>query len=485
MKGKNLKSKHYFLLTLIIIFGLVVRLYKIDNTIADWHSWRQADTASVARIYVEKGIDLLRPQYHDISNIASGLDNPEGWRFVEFPIYNAIHAFLYNTYPSLGFDKWGRLISVIISLGSLVFVYLLGKRFISKSGGLVAAFFFAALPFNIYFSRVILPEPLAVFFIVSSLYFFSEYIEKEKKWSIHLSGVLFALALLMKPYIVFYSFAYLYLAWGKYKIKGSLKNIDFWVFLSLVASPFFFWRGWMWSGENIRGIPHWKWAFKGDNIRFRPAFWWWIFEERLGRMILGVWGVVPFVLGFLSNKKSKYPYFVHVLFTSQFAYMATIATASVRHDYYQTLTIPAVCLALSSGFLFLWNSKSLNQKLARIFVVGCIAAGLFFSFYQIKEFYKINHPEIIIAGTRADELLPKDAIVIAPYNGDTAFLYQTRRRGFPYIVYPLPEMIERHGAQYYVSVNFDAQTKQVMNEYSVLDQTDKYVIVDLTHKKGK
>lgn len=470
------------MLFLILVLGLVLRLYKIDNPIADWHSWRQADTASVARMYVENGIDLLRPKYHDISNIASGFDNPEGWRFVEFPIYNAIHAVLYKTYPELGFDKWGRLTSTFISLGSLIFVYLLGKRFISPVGGLLAAFFFASLPFNIFFSRVILPEPLTVFFIISSLYLFSEYIEKEKKWAIYLSGFLFALALLMKPYIVFYGFAFIYLAWEKYKIKRSLKNVDFYIFLSLVASPFFFWRGWMWDGDHIRGIPHWKWAFNGDNIRFRPAFWWWLFEERLGRMILGVWAVVPFALGFLSNKKSKHPYFIHVLFASQIAFMATIATASVRHDYYQTLTIPAVSLALASGFLFLWNAKNLNKQLSRLMAVGCVSAGLFFSFYQIKEFYKINHPEIITAGEKANQTLPKDAVVIAPYNGDTAFLYQTKRRGFPYIVYPLTEMIEKHGAQYYISVNFDNQTKQVMEEYTVIDKTDKYVIVKLVKK---
>ena len=44
-------------------------------------------------------------------------------------------------------------------------------------------------------------------------------------------------------------------------------------------------------------------------------------------------------------------------------------------------------------------------------------------------------------------------------------------------------MINRLGAQYYVSVNFDEQTNQVMNEYTILEKTDKYVIVDLQKKK--
>ena len=55
----NTKKVEYFLFSLILILGFVVRLYKINNPVADWHSWRQADTASVTRIYVQNGINLL------------------------------------------------------------------------------------------------------------------------------------------------------------------------------------------------------------------------------------------------------------------------------------------------------------------------------------------------------------------------------------------------------------------------------------------
>ncbi|OGY08889.1 MAG: hypothetical protein A2700_00135 [Candidatus Blackburnbacteria bacterium RIFCSPHIGHO2_01_FULL_44_64] len=478
-----MKKKQYLLLFLILILGLILRLYKIDNPIADWHSWRQADTASVGEIYIKNGIDLLKPRYHDISNIASGIDNPEGWRFVEFPVYNALHAALYKTYPNFGIDKWGRLTSVFISLISAVFLFLIGRKVLGTVGGLLASFFFVALPFNVFFSRVILPEPMAVLGIVASLWFFLYYIETEKRWSIYLSGVFFGLSLLVKPYTIFYGLAFLYLAYNKYKVKGSILNVDLWLFFCLAVSPFLYWRGWMWMDEYIRGIPHWKWAFNGDKIRFKPSFWWWILEERLGRLILGVWGTVPFAVGLIAGQKGKYPWLLHILFASQIAYVSTVATASVRHDYYQTLTIPAVSLVLAGGCLTLWNLKSFNKHLTRLATAGCVLAGLFFSFYQVKEFYKVNHPEIIIAGAAANKLLPKSAIIIAPYTGDTAFLYQTKRRGFPYIIYPLPEMINRLGAQYYVSVNFDEQTNQVMNEYTILEKTDKYVIVDLQKKK--
>lgn len=479
-----MKRVQYVLLFLIVTLGFGVRLYKIDNPVADWHSWRQADTASVTRIYIERGIDLLRPRYHDISNIASGFDNPEGWRFVEFPVYNAFHAFVYTLHPDFGIDKSGRITSTACSLVALTFLFLLGRKIWNGRVGLLAAFFFAVLPFNVYFSRVILPEPMAVMFVVGALYFFARFIDSEKWINVVISGILFSLAILVKPYIVFYGIGMLYLAWQKYGIKRMLSYVWLWIFLGLSAAPFFFWRGWMWHDFYFVGIPHWEWAFNGDNIRFKGAFWWWIIEERLGRMILGVWGTLLFVAGLLVKPKGKYPYFLHAVVIGQLVYVGLIATASVRHDYYQTLIIPAVCLSLAVGSRALWNIKEWNRHLTRLAVVGCAALSLFFSFYQMREDYKINHPEIIVAGMAADTLLPKDAIVIAPYNGDTAFLYQTRRSGFPYIVYPLPEMIAR-GAGYYISVNFDAQTNQVMNEYTILDKTNTYVIVDLTHKKDQ
>ena len=45
----------------ILIGALAVRLYKFSNPVADWHSFRQADTASVTRNFVEKGIKYASP----------------------------------------------------------------------------------------------------------------------------------------------------------------------------------------------------------------------------------------------------------------------------------------------------------------------------------------------------------------------------------------------------------------------------------------
>jgi len=475
------KVRHieYYLLAIILILGFLVRLYKINNPIADWHSFRQADTASVTRVYVEEGINFLYPRYHDFSATQSRLYNPNGYRFVELPIFNVVHASLVNIFPQFSLEVWGRLVAIFSSMVSAVMIYLLGNKFINKFGGLFAAAVYMFLPFNIYFTRVILPDPTAITFALVALWFFVLFMERNKSYWLYLSGILFTVSMLMKPFTAFYFVPAAYLFFKKYEWKDIFRDskllIQLLVFAGLVIVPFFAWRAWI--SQYPAGIPGWKWMFNGDHIRFRPAFWRWIFVERLGILILGVWGLIPFVLGLLKSKTKDY--FIHFFLLGMFLYTLIFATANVRHDYYQLMIIPAVSLALAQGAVYLWKDKYFNKAISRPLLIFSIIMMLGATAYRVKEYYKVNHPEIMTAGQAIDKIAPKDALVIAPYNGDTAFLYQTKRKGWPVIDTSLETLIER-GADYYVSVNLnDTDTLVAEENYEVIEKTDNYVIIDL------
>lgn len=471
------------LLIFVLLAGFLVRLYKIDNPIADWHSWRQADTASVSRNFVDTGINLLAPKYHDISSIQTGYFNPEGYRLVEFPLYNAIHAVLFNNIGSFSFEVWGRLVSIFSTLLSTYLLYLLARRFISPIGGVLAAFFFAMLPFNIYFSRVILPEPLAVTLGLMSLWYFVQFIDTDKFTSLFLSGVFLALSALVKPFTLFYATPMVYLLLDKYSSQALLLNskllIKLLVFTNVIVAPLLLWRGWI--SLHPEGIPFWKWAFNGDKIRFRPSFWRWIIGERLGRLILGVWGVVPFTFGLLKTKSGKY--FSYTFLFGALLYVVLVATANVRHDYYQTIVIAPIALVLAKGTLNMWNTREFNKGLSRLILIGSLAMMLLVGLVQTRELYKINRPEIVRAGEAVDRLAAKDALVVAPYNGDTAFLYQTGRWGWPFMDRDIDTLI-KYGADYFVSVNLhDTQTLEIIDRFNVVEETPEYIIADLHQPK--
>lgn len=450
-------KNEYFLLSVFLILGFLVRLYKIDNPIADWHSWRQADTAAVSRNFVNEGINMFYPTYDDVSSIQSGIDNPTGVRMVEFPIYNALHAILFKTFGFFTLEKWGRLLTVFIALATSVFLYLLGKKHYSAKVGLLAAFFYLFLPFNIYFTRVVLPDPLGVLFAVSGLYFFGI--------NNIASSILFALALLQKPYLGVYLLPLIPEFLKKEKLKQNI------IYLFLMTVPFVLWR--FWTGLHPEGIPFYKWAFNGDRIRFHPAWFRWLFGERIGILILGTWGLIPFAFGLVRKLKNNFNLYLSL---SMVAYLVIVATANVRHDYYQIMIIPSICFTVALGTVWLW-------KHSRLLLVVSILTMFLISWDRIKPFYQVNHPELMVVGKIVDETLPKDARIVIPYNGDTAFLYQTKRKGWPAVDDSIDNIIER-GADYYVSIDLGStDTVNFSQRFETVAKTDQYIILDLHQEK--
>src|SRR3989344_933504 len=167
-------NKHIgtILITLILILGFVLKLYRFDNPIGDWHAFRQADTSAVSKVYVEKGINILSPRYFDISNIQSGKDNPQGYRFVEFPIFNVFQASSYMIFGILTLEQWGRFWSIIATSLSTLFIFLIVRKHLNLSSAVFSSLFFAILPFSVYYGRVILPDPSTAMAILGGIYFF-------------------------------------------------------------------------------------------------------------------------------------------------------------------------------------------------------------------------------------------------------------------------------------------------------------------------
>jgi hypothetical protein len=117
-------------------------------------------------------------------------------------------------------------------------------------------------------------------------------------------------------------------------------------------------------------------------------------------------------------------------------------------------------------------------------VAFIIVTGLsfYFAWDQIKDYFNINNHSIVIAGVAVDKLTPKNAKVIANYNGDTSFLYQTKRKGWASFEKPLPEMIDNLGADYLVLANPTPVDLGLGKTYKIIAMTKQYVIFNLRLK---
>jgi hypothetical protein len=120
----------------------------------------------------------------------------------------------------------------------------------------------------------------------------------------------------------------------------------------------------------------------------------------------------------------------------------------------------------------------LNVPYIKIIIPLVGTSAFLISANIIQGYYHINNWAIVHAGLAVDQLTPPNALIIAPYEGDTAFLYQSNRRGWP-IGFHIDKRIES-GASYYVTVKYDDEARDLETKYKTIAKTEEYLILKLT-----
>jgi 4-amino-4-deoxy-L-arabinose transferase-like glycosyltransferase len=378
-----------------------------------------------------------------------------------------------------------RLFSVAASVGTVLFLYGFVEN-ITKDKNLawLSGMFFALMPYSIFYSRVILPEPYVLLFSMGSLYFLVRAFKQRSPftgWRLWASAVLLSLAILLKPFVVFLAPVYLVLIWQR-KDRQIFWSPVWLLYAAVAVLPFLWWRTWI--EQFPSGIPASDWLMNSDGIRFRPAWFRWIFYERLTKLLLGFAGLIlagaAFFWSKLKNRVLLIAWSLGLL-----AYVSIFATGNVRHDYYQALFMPLAAIFLGFGTYHLWRQLQLRfakdpllRKVGQAGVVILVMLTILLPWRWIHGYFNVNHWEYVEAGQAVDRLTPEGAKIIAPAFGDTQFLFQTNRTGWP-IGFKIEDKINK-GAEYYVTTSNDDEARQLEQQYQVLEKNDRFMIIDLT-----
>ncbi len=455
MKLKYFKKIDFILISLLIVLAFAARLYKINTPLADLHSWRQADTVAVSRNFVRSGINLLKPRYDDLSNIQSGKENPQGLRMVEFPIYNAITALVYKAYPKLPIEIYARLITVFFSLIIIVILYYISLIEMGRLGAFISTLVYSIYPFFVFFSRVALPETTALSFVSISIFILYVSINKRDRdfyfW-LFVSSVFFSLGILTKPPVIFYLLPVLYILIKKDGVQ-VFKKPYLYLFGIVAVFPTLMWRNYI--KQYPEGIPAFTWLLTKVNtvggqkkIFFKPAFFRWIFFERINNLMLGGYLSVFFVLGFLKKYKS---FFIYTIVLGAGLYLFTFQGGNVQHEYYQTLILPAIALLIGGGVSFIYEKRvrgNIHSLIISCGVITIFALSWFFSYYNVRNFY--NYPESLVKiASIIKNITAQNDKIITDTLGDTTLLFLSDRRGSPSIYKDLDKLI-KDGYKYLV-----------------------------------
>lgn len=483
--SSNWLRKDTIIISLLLLMALTFRLYKISIPLADYHSWRQADTLAVSRNFVNEGFNLLYPKYDDLSNIQSGKENPQGLRLVEFPLYNAIVAFLYKLGQFIPIEIYGRMVTVSSSLIILSIIYYFVLREVHRLAALVSSLIYAVFPFFVWTGRIVLPETTALSFAFMSLFVLYLWSHENNNLKsivlIILSSSLFSLSLLMKPMTIFFFISSAYLFYCKLK-KHSLVKPDGYLFLVISLVPLILWR---WHIANFpEGVPGSSWLLTSvntpeglQNIFFRPAFFRWIFFERINNLILGGFLTFFVILGVLVKNRGG---FLYSVLASSLAYLFVFQGGNVQHEYYQTLILPALAIFAGIGFYFIFSSAKYFIHRAYIYPVVIFLTFLSFgfSYFKVKDYYNYS-ADLVQIGKIVSTVTKKDDLLVTDTMGDTTLLYLSNRKGAPAEYKTLPDLKE-FGYDYYLTMNKQKSEEiKLLDKFNVIFENDKFTLFRL------
>tara|TARA_B100000965_G_scaffold160110_1_gene133473 strand:- start:2262 stop:3806 length:1545 start_codon:yes stop_codon:yes gene_type:complete len=429
-------------LNLIPIFlGLIIRLVNIQIPIVGVHSWRQSDTAAMARHFALENTPIWLPQI-DWGGAMKGYVESE------FPIYPFIVGQFYKIF---GLNEiFGRLISILFGLLTILLIIRITSILFNDRAGFWAGIFYALMPLSVYYSRTFQAESLLLFLASLSLERFLIYKRKSTFLSIFISWISFTLACLIKvlPFIwiglpLFFISNYKNKDFKNKSIeifsrrivknllsRGSLIYISFALFFLILWYLYSYKLGV--AGGHSFGF----WGKSSDRGSVELIFSIQVWLNLLLRILLrnlSLFGLPLLIIAFYKNRD----YFAINLLLSGLIGVFITTVLSMRsssiHEYYQLPLQLYFCPLMGYGMYKIESSYSsfyLKKYLGKIIIILITLVSAIVLHY---DYFLIENRQIKIWMPLANEIrktVPIDGKIVSVTGNDPTLLNLSRRQGW-------------------------------------------------------
>jgi len=509
-RTKKLLSLEWLILLGIVLGGVALRLQGWDSPLLSLDSWRQCDTAAIARNFYRHGYRLLYPEI----DWAGG-----GYVEMNFPLFEYLVAILYRLFGL--HDSIGRLLAISFSAGSMVMLYALVKKFIDTKVALFSTFFFVIAPISVYYDQAFMPEAAMIFFSIALVFWFSEWLDRETWPTFALAALCGALAFLIKIPTLHMGLPLLWLCIVKYG-KRLFKEWRLWLFACCVLLPTALWyyharqlfletgRTFMWGGyKAYMGNPQvWLGIAESPqgNLVFNNLFYKRMYE-RLTTIVLTLPGFVLALFGSLLQIKNRREYLFHFWALAVVAYLFIMARSNIVQVYYQIPVVPVGAVFVGRALGFLAEKRGTTSKIFHDWLPYAMCAMsiitlLFASYQQFAPLFRwdewYDSPALFAAANAAEELTEPGSLLIVTHGFGTAeptLLYLSDRKGWHIPPHEwskeVIEGLKVEGAGYFITTwmgilaENEGFRKYLNSENELLVSTEQYVIYKLSPARKK
>ena len=405
-----------------MLIAAALRLVHLHAPVLGVHSWRQADTAAIARNAHLGNLPFWTPQI-DWGGMTSG--------FVESdpPLYAQLVAGLYGLF---GVHEWlARGLSLIFSLLTLLLLLRLGQRLLGEGAGWWGAFFFAVLPLSVFYGRTVQPESLLLLCAAIAL-------ERGLAWREHGSSVDLALAatglaaaVLIKVLpILWLGLPLLWLAWLRHRWRLWQRR-ELWLVAVVVLGLS---CAWYWHAHQLylsTGLSFGFWGAGANRYSWSELIgvnYWGNLLLRTTVRGLAVLGLPLMLVGLWLPRPRAEAALLPIGLVSVLAAGALAPESSAVHEYYQLPLLLFACPLMGLGWVRLWQKGQkhlLQLGLTLLLVTSLMVLSLD---YWAKE-HPNGNPTWELA-LRIQRETPAGARIISITGGDPTLLYLAGRKGW-------------------------------------------------------
>lgn len=507
-KEENMK-KYRVILLLIVVFGISLRFWSLNRPLVGNHEHRAVAYGMMARNAVNDANAIFKPSFDLI------IGGEPSFCMLEIPYAAYMAGYLWK-FTNFSIDFWGRLISLVSFVFSIILFYGIVKKISGSKTALIASFVLAVSPISVILGQSFQMEYPALTLILGSLYLILEWEEKNSTKKLLLSGILFGLALLLRLQYVFMFLLLPFVIFQKQGIKSFVKSKLWLLCLVVFLLP----AAWYCYGtyvavsqQNVmtsvydqvllRSFPH--------PVLFKADFYKVLLDNVAGLCFTPI--LFPFfLLGIFIKSKSRLEniFYVWLLLISVFFLVLPGKIYDLNY-YLLPLVLPGaffiakfIVFLLEKDFFKEVRYPKIGFILLLVFVT-CISARYFiYPAYKTPEEFR-NSEKVI---KEVKEYVPEDAKIIVSDRNPHAFLYYCDRKGWIIVidrtkVYDRPtclakpdkrssieifEDMREEGADYFVTTELEKFKKDkefydyVIKCYPVVKMTDTYFLFDIRNK---
>ena len=443
----------------LLAAALLLRLFNITKPIIGINTWRQADTAAMSRNFIEYDGNILHPQI-DWAGV------PPSQVEAEFQIYTYI--------TSIGYRIFGvnpiipRLFSIACSLLSMLFLYLMIKKYAGEKAALWSVFIYAVLPLNILFQNQVQPEPLMLMSIAGGLYFFDRWIDEEAILLLVVSAILVSIACLIKPTSLHIAFPIVYLCWKKYHGKMFIRP-ELFLYAGFTLAVVIAWYYYAHQIKIQTGQTFGIWEYGEDkwgNWKLVSTwnFWNTIIFSRLAERHFTWLGFPILVFGIYSWRKNTARLF-DVWALSTIIYVIIVARGNYVHAYYQfPLIFPAVYYmgTVCARYCVPGNLTNKPSFVLHILLIGMfILSGVIYAQALNKQDTSTDTMYLLSEDIR--RTIPKETPMVIVDQQDPVVFYNSHTKGWHLPINNFDSlhisMVARKGAKYLALIHSDFNNK--------------------------